>query len=136
MTLGSAIGPSPATLREKALNDAIDGLLRERGDTLAVLREVLEKVGGLIAEQARTADAQLAAAVAIESAVSTLASVARQAPPVVNVTVPEADVEAPVVNVTVPETQVTVQEAPDRPVRKVVHRDSNGLIDYIDEVPA
>lgn len=126
-TLGSGIGPSPAMMRDQMLNDAIDAMIRERGDTVAVIREILDRMNELLAAQARVAEAQL-------QAVQVLQSFVRQAPPTVNVDVSPTPVSIEAAQV--PPAQVEVLTAPEPRTKKTVHRDRDGLIDYIIEEPA
>lgn len=115
MQLGAAITPLPSRPSvTDGLERLVDAYLAERGDSVALLQQTLERMVDLTTVLSDVLTAMLAAE-----------------PPVVNVTIPEApEVEAPVVN-------VTVQEPPEveRGTRKRVVRDAQGLISEIIEEP-
>lgn len=125
MTLGSAIPPAPSVQLASVAESALEAWLRERGDTLLLIKQILE------AQQ--ETQRQLAKAIdLLASAAMGLATRAEQPAPVVNMTVPE-----PSVSVTVEAAPVHVQviesEESDKPEKKsrevtTVERDSEGRI--------
>lgn len=120
-SLGAAIPPPPSTQLAAVAENALDAWLRERGDTLVLIKQILE------AQQ--ETQRQLASVISmLANAASSLAARAEQPAPVVHVTTPE-----PAVAVTVEAAPVHVQmmeaEKPEKS-REVttVERDSEGRI--------
>jgi hypothetical protein len=133
------------TAAESLLEEAIAQVLREKGDSAALLKTAIEQLTQVANQLAITstrqsaiADQQLAATNHLSSAARSLAQHTILPAPVVNVTVPEApEQETPVVNVQVQPAEVTVMEPPEveRGTRKRVVRDAQGLITEIIEEP-
>lgn len=143
MTLGSAIPPAPSVQLASVAESALEAWLRERGDTLLLIKQILEAqqetqrqlanvARSLEATQAEVSRALTEAARSLASAAMGLATRVEQPAPVVNMTVPE-----PSVSVTVEAAPVHVQviepEEPEKPEKKsreitTVERDSEGRI--------
>lgn len=121
------------------LEDAVMQVLREKGDSAAMLRGIMEQQREITAQLAAIAKQQLAAAESLANAARTLSMRTVMPAPVVNVEVPtpevSVDVAAPQVTVEATPT-VTVHEAPEGRTVKTVERDAQGLIVRIIEEAA
>lgn len=141
-TLGAAITPPVSTQLAAVAENALDAWLRERGDTLVLIKQILESqqqtqnamaavAKSMEATQSQVAQMLSEAARSLSAAAIGLSSRVEQPAPVVNVTMPEPPEREPIVNVTVeaPPVHVQVMEA-DKPSREVttVERDSDGRI--------
>lgn len=140
-TLGGAIPPPASSQLAAVAENALDAWLRERGDTLVLIKQILEAqqrtqdamaavARSMEATQSQVAQILSEAARSLSSAAAGLSSRVEQPAPVVNVTIPESP--EPAVNVTVeaPPVHVQVMEAESGRSREVttVERDSEGRI--------
>lgn len=144
MALGDAIGPPPQKLVSGLLEDAVAQVLREKGDSAALIKTAIENLTAVAVKLTAIADQQQSATQSLADAARSLALRTVMPAPEVTVNIPEApeppEQEAPVVNVTVPEpvVNVTIQEPTEveKGTRKRVVRDPvTRLITEIIEEP-
>lgn len=141
MNLGDAIGPKQSALIGGLLEDAVAKVIKEQGDSVAILKETLQALSALTTQLSAIADQQQAASTNLADAARHLAARTVMPAPEVNLSVPTpevfVDAKAPEVNVTTPEpvVHVTLPSSESRGVRKRVVRDANKLIVEIIEEP-
>lgn len=144
MALGDAIGPAPQKMVNSVLEDAVAQVLREKGDSAALIKEAIANLTAVTVKLTAIADQQQSATQSLADAARYLAARTIIPAPEVTVNVPEApeypEQETPIVNVTVPEpiVNVTISEPPEteKGTRKRVVRDPvTRLITEIIEEP-
>jgi hypothetical protein len=142
MNLGDAIGPKQSKLIGGLLEDAVAKVIKEQGDSVAILKETLQAIQALTTQLNAIADQQQAASQSLADSARYLAARTVMPAPEVNVTTPEPVVNVttpePVVNVTTPEpvVNVTLPSPESRGgTRKRVVRDQNNFITEIIEEP-